>query len=650
MNCPICGSVNAPNSPFCVHCGSPLVRTNENVANVQQTQPQAQPYAHEPMPQPNTGYPYPNAGYPQQNAAPYVQPQPHVSERYADVPTEPASYGPRQNPQQPNNAQGQHNPRQYSSLREAAEAAQSNSTPVSGAVEQPPYYPPYVPAQQPNPQTSNDKKANLSDAAQNMVQKAKRGFKSKKIIGGIFAAVALIAVICVVAFFIGNNSGFVALKTSMSPVIVDGEIRIMVNDKLLDDKIEGESVHGGSSSLDGKVIAFTNDENTLYVVNGKKVAKVAEDVITCEVSTSGKGVAYIVDNDDDGYSLVLYTVRNGKEVTVSDEVAGYTFAISPDGKSVAYYVEGDDNDELMYAKGDDSVKVTSDEVDLLGLSNDGKQIYASREDDDTDIIYAYNKKGEKTKLGKTDDYTVYFNEKHTEIMFFNDGKTYVSAKGDEGVKMSSDELHLVLAPNSATYSDRTSYTYPVSSLYGHVYLVRDDEGSNAWLINKNPDKNVKLASDVSNVMLDKTGKYLYYIHDYEDLMVLKVSNGEKASDKAIELAEDVSAYVVTPNRSKVYYVSDEELYSINGKKGGSPKRIAEDVDSYGLAMSGKNVAFYISDGDLYACNNGKSGERVLSDCEGVSNTPNGVVYAVDEDAVYASTGSKKLNKVAELDN
>lgn len=216
--------------------------------------------------------------------------------------------------------------------------------------------------------------------------------------------------------------------------------------------------------------------------------------------------------------------------------------------------------------------------------------------------------------------------------------------------MSSDGLHLVLAPNSATYSDRTSYTYPVSSLYGHVYLARDDEGSNAWLINKNPDKNVKLASDVSNVMLDKTGKYLYYIHDYEDLMVLKVSNGEKASDKAIELAEDVSAYVVTPNRSKVYYVSDEELYSINGKKGGSPKRIAEDVDSYGLAMSGKNVAFYISDGDLYACNNGKSGERVLSDCEGVSNTPNGVVYAVDEDAVYASTGSKKLNKVAELDN
>jgi dipeptidyl aminopeptidase/acylaminoacyl peptidase len=520
---------------------------------------------------------------------------------------------------------------------------------------QPQYYAsqqPQQPVRQPQNNGVNvqDVKAGLTDAAQNIVGKAKKGFKNKKIFGGIVAAVAILAIICVVGWLFGNNNGFVATKAHITPIVVDGEVRIMVDNKLLEDTIDGKSVDAGSSSLNGKVVAFTTDENILYVVNGKKVTKVAEDVLSCQVSTSGKGVAYLTDADE-GYSLNLYKVSGGKDTKVSDDVGSYSFAISPDGKSVAYFVDGDDHNELMYFKGSESVKIASEEVALLGLSNSGKQIYVTRKDDNGEnIVYSYNTKGEKEKLGKTDDYAVYFNEKHTEIMFFNEGKTYIAAKGKEGVKMSSDELHLVVAPNASTNSDGAAYTYPVSSLFNHVYLSRDDDGMNAWMIKKNPDKNVKLASDVSNVTLDKSGKYLYYVHDGEELMVLKVSDGDKASNKAVELADDVSTYVVESGRGKVYYVSDGELYSVNGKKGGKPKEIADEIDGYSLAISAKNVVFYISDGDLYACSNGKSGERALSDCSAVSNTCNGVIYAIDDDAIYASKGSKKVEKVAELDS
>lgn len=113
-------------------------------------------------------------GYPQHNDAPYIQPQPSANERYADTPAEPTAYGTNQNLQQANGyVQGQYNPRQYSSLREAAEAAQANNSPMSGPSEQPTYYPPYTPVQQPhNGYNANDKKAGLSDVAQNMVQKA----------------------------------------------------------------------------------------------------------------------------------------------------------------------------------------------------------------------------------------------------------------------------------------------------------------------------------------------------------------------------------------------------------------------------------------------------------------------------------------------
>lgn len=715
MRCPNCGGETAPNSPFCSNCGSPLVSSSQPTVNQFATNPVApQPSVmptYEPpaaMPQYPTPASEPPAqptpyqtispmdeGYPRQprcdqhvyEQQPVVDnyPPPAQMQGYHEAPANgaeqfqgnmqvaaqqpacqsaqtpyaygawpPAQHGDAEYPQQPMPTQ-QQSPRpvqpQYSSLRDAAEALQANNH-SNRYEQQPQYYPPAGPAQR-NQDTGfgmNSVKTEAANIAGTVVEKARRGLKSKKVLGGIFALAALIVVIFVANIFIGGNGGFTNVKTTISPVIVDGEIRIMVDDKLLDDKIDGDSVHDMSTSMNGKVVAFTNDENTLYVVNDKKVSKVAEDVSSYEVSVSGKGVAYVT-VDDDTRSLMLYAVNKNNTTKVTDELSGYTFAISPDGKSVAYYVEGDENNELMFFKGSDAIRITSEEVELLGLSNGGKQIYASREDDDEDVLYVYDTKGEKTKLGKVDPYNaVYFNEKHTEIMFFNDGKTYVATKGKEAVKMLSDEVSMVIPSHAGMVADNSAYTYPVSSLFNHVYIARDDSGANAWLIKKNPDKNVKLASDVSDVTLDKSGKYLYYVHDYEELMVLKVNDGEKASDKAVELAEDVSTYVVTSNRSKVYYVADEELYSVNGKKGGSPKRIADEVDAYNIALNSKNVLFYVSDGDLYACSNGKSGERVLSDCSGVSQSQNGVAYATDGDAVYACKSGKKLSKIAELDD
>ena len=81
--------------------------------------------------------------------------------------------------------------------------------------------------------------------------------------------------------------------------------------------------------------------------------------------------------------------------------------IAPNGKSVCYF-EADESEDgkaeyiLMYSNGKKEQKVTSHDVNLLGMANNGKYIYAVRtienEDKNEYALYCYNAKGEGTEL------------------------------------------------------------------------------------------------------------------------------------------------------------------------------------------------------------------------------------------------------------
>ena len=492
----------------------------------------------------------------------------------------------------------------------------------------------------------NEVKDQLIATVKPLWDKVKPFLTNKKVLLGIGVVVLLLVVASVISSIAAGNNGYIQLKQTTMPTVVDGEIRIVVGKKVLKDTVTAEGLDDYATSLDGKVMAFTTEEDELYVVNGKKLKKVAEDVYDFEISVSGKGIAYVVKDEDEGdRTLYLYSVGNGKSTTISDEMAGLDYAIAPDGKSVAYFVEDEEEDELMFSKGKDPVKITSAECELYGISNNGKYIYVSRENDEGEAsLYSYNTKGESTKLGGVSGTAIRFNDDHTQVMFYNEGKTYVSTKGKEAEKASSDRLNLIVAPNASTFSDDTSYTYPVSNLYDHVYTVSGEEGYSVWLIKKNADKNVKLVSKVSDVQLDTSAEYLYYIYDGEELRFIKISDGEKATERFTKLAEDVDGYVLTSDRKYVYYGSDGSVYSVNGKKGGKSTIVCND-DVEGIALNGKDVFYYILDGDLYATKNGKKGSKVLSDISGLSGTETGVVYASNDDAIYATDGSKKPSKI-----
>lgn len=484
-----------------------------------------------------------------------------------------------------------------------------------------------------------------------IVEKAKPVIKENKpIVAGVIGGIVLFIVVCIIISAATSGNGFTPFENYVTMNSEDGTIVIIRDNKVIKTDVEADSIRNGGQSLDGSVTAFLTDAGTLHVFKGSKVVNVAEEVVDFVMSSTGKGIAYIVE-DGDEYVLNLYNVSSKKNTVIATNVYEGTYDLSPDGKSVCYYEydEEDDTFTLMYATASKNTKITSSEVELAGLSNSGKYIYAvGTNDEGEEILYSFNTKGEREKLDNITSSSVYFNEDHTQILFFNDGKTYISTKGKEAVKISSSKIRPLVAPNAQSFSGPESTTYPVKSLFDHVYTGSDSNGNHsAWFIRKNTDKSCKLVSNISNVRLDQSAEYLYYIYDSE-LRVIKISHGDSASEKYKTLGEDVSSYVVTSDRSKVYYLSAGALYSCNGKTGSGKKTVASD-DVSDFTINGKDVVFYSIDGDVYATSNGRKGKKVGSDIQVLISAPNGIVYAVSEDVIYVSNGSKSLKKLYEME-
>lgn len=488
----------------------------------------------------------------------------------------------------------------------------------------------------------------------NIVKPYAQKFKLQ-LVGGAALVVWLMAIAIVVALFTAGN-GYIAAENGIIANVVDEEVVVLWNNKVVNTDIEADFLIKQSTNLDGTVFAGLTDNGILFVARKAKVAVVAEDVVYFNMSASGNGLAYVTEDGDD-CELKLYSVKNKKSTMVDDEYSKYAatlfgMELSPDGKSLAYYELNEDGDAtLMYFSGKKSIKITSNEVDLIGLSNGGKFIYVLSENDDGEnVLNSYNTKGKRTKINTCSGTRFFFNDDHTQILFTNDGKTYISTKAKEAKKIVSGTARLLLTNDSNSFSGVFSShatTYPVEDLYDHVYTVTSDGKTNLWHV-KSAKKVIKLASNVYNYQLDADAEYVYYTDKNDDLSVLKISHGEKAADKAKELADEVDRYVVTSNRKTVYYLSDDALYSCNAKNGRAKKEIASDDLGGNLAITAKNVVFYAYDGDLYACSNGRTGKNILSDPVNLYQCKNGVVYVMDEDSIYVTTGAAKLKKL--LDN
>ena len=487
------------------------------------------------------------------------------------------------------------------------------------------------------------------------VQKNKLWF-----VGGACLAILLITVL-VIASACNTGNGYTPFEHAISAqVSEDGEVLIRYdNKKVIKTGIESTSITNRQLSIDGNVLAFLTSEDALVVVKGKKATVVAEGVTEYILSVTGQGIAYVTEDEDGEATLMLMKVGKKKATTVAEDFNHSDFDLSPDGKSIAYFKYDSENDEsdLMFFNGSKHKKIASNKVDLIGLSNKGKYIYVVAYDaeNNENTLYTYNTKGNKQKLGTCLDVAYAFNEDHTQIMFYDgeldwetgiEAKTYISTKGKEAKRLSSSLARPIIPSGSLTYSVGDVGTIPTDNLYNKTYTCYKDNQINIWFLKKNPDKSNKLISNVGDdYVLDASGKYLYYTNKENNLKVLKISHGDRASDKAKLIAEDVDNFVVTSDRSRVYYISEDALYSVNGKNGKNKKTIANEDVGYTLALNQKDICYYYVEGDVYACSNGKKGKMVVAEADDIDVSPNGIVYIETEDAMYASKTAKKPTKI-----
>ena len=476
--------------------------------------------------------------------------------------------------------------------------------------------------------------------------------KKMSVYAGIIALIGILIVGGTVIGLIPKGNGFVAYDEYVELDVYDETLYSLSEGKMTAIKTDAESVHRTSSSIDGKVTVFTDDENTLYVLKGKKAVKIADEVDNFILSLYGDYVIYVTNDDETTYYHCK--VSSGKSVKFfeeDDENELWSYVLSPDGKSIAYIATDDEDADIYYFNGKKSTKVAECYGDVVGLSNGGKYIYAvDSNDSGKTYLYAYNKNGNETKIDSIEYSDFYFNLDATEIMFTSGGKTYVSANAKEPIKVASSALEL-LTPAGVKYHfviAEDSFIYPVDTLFNHVYT----SDNYAYFVSKKESKNIKLVKG-SSFTLDGSAEYLYYM-DKSDLMVLQISKGEKAEDKAKLIAEDISYYLVTADRKFAYVVNeDDELVAVNGKKGGKGKVISNDeVDaSYyypAIALAKDGTVYFSCDSTIYAAKGKKAGKKLMDDA--LCTESGGYVYIVDEDfTIYSTKGTSKPKKLMSLD-
>lgn len=488
--------------------------------------------------------------------------------------------------------------------------------------------------------------AKIKPAVAPVVEKVKPYLKNKYVLGGIGGAVALVLILCIVLGIANSGNGFISHDHHYYAHAHDDSIYIFRDGKMLKDKIDGSDVSKVAASLDGNVFAFQIDRERLISVTGSKYTVVAEEVGGFDISVNGQGIVYS-DKEGDETVLKLYNTKNGKSKVIKENCKGLdSVVISPDGKTVSYLMEDEDGEStLYYFDGSKSIKIASNDMSLVGMSNKGKYIYVISEKEGGNVLYVYNTKSEKESLGSISSSRISFNVDHTQVMFYSEGKTYISTKGHPAEKVSSYEIRLLLTNDAIDFRVRRSLTHPVKSLYKHVYVgVDSKDNTSAWYIHSNSDKSSKLVPNIELPSLDQSGEYLYYCSN-DELRVIKISDGDSASEKYKVIGSDVDYYVITSDRSKAYCISNDGLYSCNAKNGSKKQIIASDDVEWELGINRKDVVYYNIDGNVYATSNGKKGKKVASDIVDMMTTSNGIVYALSDDAIYASTGSKKLHKL-----
>jgi len=493
----------------------------------------------------------------------------------------------------------------------------------------------------------------------------------------LFAGIAAILVVLgVAAFFVirnfltsDSNDGFAYTK---SPLIIIGEDETQIYNGHTEPVTIDGAAEAPQYSMDGQKAAMLVDRNdervgTLYYYDGTEAKELTDDVYYFRISADGNTIAYITDYDPEEYtgSLHIYDVSQMKSREVADEVTPVGLALSPDGKSYAYVSDLESDDVPNYnivknytsyisVNGKEAEPLDSDRM-VIGISNSATYIYYMRIEwtaamDAVGRLYVRHGK-EESKIGRIDATgTSFFNRDFSEILYSDDGSTYLSKAAGDPMKVGDYYSCDLLFPDDQQSTANCGYNaimYNVESLTGQFYVFCGNRGgiyglSLGYLDGKGTLSEIDSIKDSKSSYRTRAscdGIHVYYMDDSDKTLYYWDASDPDTNPVKIQGSEGVLCFKVSSDA--IYFIDDDSTLWV--KRGNDdPVSVADDVmlSSLTLSSDGRGV-YYISDcpthgnvNSLTLCylSDAKNAEplRIADKVSSVEVSDFGVVYYVFE--------------------
>ncbi len=507
------------------------------------------------------------------------------------------------------------------------------------------------PKKQPEEQERSAVPARPASEAPRRADRPRNTKKNKKLLFAVAAAAVLIVIIAA-AVAVGAMRKVSGYTVEVKTRYATPEPHLLVDDRgMCYDLSEYDvSTYSLFTSLDGKTAAVLGKKHAsdvsgvLLLICDAKLSKVADGVYDCAVSDNGASVAYAVSGDETGL-LYLYNVKKQASSLVSGGIysplssSGLPdifdlgvlrgmFVLSPDGRSIAFTKKVNDGTRAYVSvKGSEPVPIAADSYPVA-LANNGKYIYYIRRSISlTEYNYKFSvASGDEVRHLSLDALhlgdALIFNRDRTEVIFADDGITYMSRKGAERQRIASGEISGIVVPGDGA---ARSESFPFIGVCSMIY-ARKTIGGSAFISNGGLyylDRALEISvisSNFGGASIAPDGRSLYYID---------TSSGRDGS------------------YGSIYYLDDIE-------KNGSKELVTADIEATDISAPDNMKGVYVRDLDRtlwYVTRNGKKQKRICDElvdwCVDVRDGGVWFTSALeDSDTVwYSSRGSKKKSVV-----
>lgn len=478
--------------------------------------------------------------------------------------------------------------------------------------------------------------------------------KNKLLVPIIAVAVLCVVIIAACAVFMSGKSGSGNRKDVIFGEVMNKSTALFFDTKGNTKEIDDVDYVRLSGDRTKAVYVTDDDDSTLYYIDNKlKPVKVADEVLSVQMSMTGDYIAYTA--GDDGRAdctLYLYDAKKKKSSKISASVHASYVCISPNGKSVAYvknYENEADNDLFLSVGGKDGNKIGSGGCVPVAVSDDGKKLFFLKYDEDDyayDLQY-YNGKESAKIASDISTSTMYTNNSISELMYYKDGKTYYfNTKKKEPQKASGSYLYKLSANTVVSMSNPASVTYDLDSLTNAFY--RTDDYALVWL-SRDGSETAKVTSKYDDYEVSGDGRTLVYLNKGSLYKAEKFSANAEPKQIYEDNGLDAESLVVSNDLSRIYLITeDKELYYYRDKK--HVVKISNDLESrwYVVYNETDQKVYFIDNDDLYSATTNNKKKKVESDVEGVASYGDFVLYLADDgDAMYLLTKKSAVKVYSE---